>query len=285
MFPRLVAALAAYALMQVPSFAEECPNYQYGARLRAQKVVASGVPTMAENGQTATTNNSGSGVALTDNFILTNYHVVEGAKKLHIPQASGTTPQATLVKHDALLDLALLKLEAPLIPVLRPMRVAPSTAQVDDLYQLWSKNQERWLAGQVVRLPYMESLAGHEPFFYTQLSGLRGDSGSALYNCKGEVMGLVKGIRLRKLSSSPVTEAETARLHHLYITLNIGLYGGSTAGIDAFSYMSLNLRTEAVRPEAIRSFVCTYNHTLFTNCPAPPVNLNESGQVSARTPK
>lgn len=62
---------------------------------------------------------SGSGFIISDQgFIVTNNHVVEGAARLEVILADGTTAQATLVGVDPFADLAVVRVDGPLPGVL-----------------------------------------------------------------------------------------------------------------------------------------------------------------------
>jgi 2-alkenal reductase len=60
---------------------------------------------------------SGSGVVISDQgHIVTNAHVVDGAEKLEVILSDGTTLPATLVGSDAYSDLAVIKIDAGVVP-------------------------------------------------------------------------------------------------------------------------------------------------------------------------
>jgi serine protease Do len=42
-------------------------------------------------------------------YVVTNYHVVEGVRRIEVTLASGKTTSATLVSHDPRTDLAVIK--------------------------------------------------------------------------------------------------------------------------------------------------------------------------------
>ena len=64
-------------------------------------------------GQVSATASSGSGFILSeDGYIVTNYHVIEGAEKLTVKLHSGDEYEATVVGYDSTNDVALIKIDA-----------------------------------------------------------------------------------------------------------------------------------------------------------------------------
>lgn len=65
------------------------------------------------NGQTQTAQFTGSGFVITaDGYIVTNYHVVEGAKKVTVTATNGNEYSAKVIGYESANDIALLKAEA-----------------------------------------------------------------------------------------------------------------------------------------------------------------------------
>src|SRR5581483_8964537 len=63
----------------------------------------------------------GSGVIVSaDGYILTNHHVIDGAKDIHVDLNDGRTLDAKLIGSDPPSDLALLKVNASSLPTLTP---------------------------------------------------------------------------------------------------------------------------------------------------------------------
>jgi len=73
----------------------------------------------ARRGQRAETGGSGSGLVFApDGYILTNSHVVRGAKSLEVQLTDGTAHTAALVGEDAATDLAVIRVQASGLPYL-----------------------------------------------------------------------------------------------------------------------------------------------------------------------
>ena len=69
------------------------------------------------DGEQRRVNGMGTGVVIdARGYVITNYHVVEGVRRIEVTLASGKTVAATLVSHDPRTDLAVIKVsnDAPL---------------------------------------------------------------------------------------------------------------------------------------------------------------------------
>lgn len=89
------------------------PSEVYNAYVSSVVGIANEGTTTNVFGQVSSTASSGSGFILSeDGYIITNYHVVEGATKLTVTLHSGEEYEATVVGYEASNDVALLKIEA-----------------------------------------------------------------------------------------------------------------------------------------------------------------------------
>ena len=183
----------------------------------------------------------GSGVAVADGgIILTNHHVVDGAKNIDVVLADSRSCKATILWQDKALDLAIIKSEINL-PYLgfgaaenlivgeRVLAIGtPLSLQFQHTHTggiLSALN--RTVAVQTdIGESYMQSLIQHDASINP------GNSGGPLINLRGEVI----GINTLKLSSAegigfaiPVEIAEPVLAHVLedgsYHTAYIGIYG------------------------------------------------------------
>ena len=135
---------------------------------------------------------SGSGFILTtDGYIMTNHHVVNGADKISILTNDQTTYDADLIGSDKRSDLALLKIKAKNLPVVK-------IASIDEV-----KLGEWVLAigspfgfNQTVTAGIVSGkqrkLAGdnYVPYIQTDVAINPGNSGGPLFNLSGEVIGV-----------------------------------------------------------------------------------------------
>jgi serine protease Do len=136
----------------------------------------------------------GSGVVVTaDGYILTNHHVIEGARQVEVELSDGRTLKATVVGSDAPSDLAVLKLEA------RGLKTLPlgdsDHVRVGDVALAVGNPLG---VGQTVTLGIVSAKgratgAGQgsfEDFIQTDAPINQGNSGGALINTKGELIGI-----------------------------------------------------------------------------------------------
>jgi Do/DeqQ family serine protease len=138
----------------------------------------------------------GSGVVMTtDGYILTNNHVVDGADKIHVDLADGRTLEGKVIGTDKPSDLALVKVNATSLPT-APLGNSDS-AQVGDVVLAIGNPLG---VGQTVTMGIVSakgrstgSGAGdrsYQDFLQTDAPINHGNSGGALVNTKGEVVGI-----------------------------------------------------------------------------------------------
>ena len=93
------------------------PSQLYASCVDSVVAISSTVTSTGIYGNTSTGTSSGSGFILTDDgYIVTNYHVVEGATNLAVTTHDGTEYQAELKGKDSTNDVAVLKVEASDLP-------------------------------------------------------------------------------------------------------------------------------------------------------------------------
>jgi Do/DeqQ family serine protease len=136
----------------------------------------------------------GSGVIVTgDGYILTNHHVVDGASEITVELTDGRTVSAKAIGSDAPSDLAVLKVD---LTNLQPIGLANSDAvQVGDVVLAIGNPLG---IGQTVTLGIISAKGratgvgdgSYEDFLQTDAPINRGNSGGALVNAKGELIGI-----------------------------------------------------------------------------------------------
>ena len=136
----------------------------------------------------------GSGVVIgNDGYILTNHHVVEGADEIKVDFTDGRTMTAKLVGSDKASDLALVKVNAT---DLRAATLGNSDAvQVGDVVLAVGNPLG---VGQTVTMGIISAKGrttrvgdgGYEDFLQTDAPINHGNSGGALVNTKGELVGI-----------------------------------------------------------------------------------------------
>ncbi len=136
----------------------------------------------------------GSGVIVTtDGYILTNNHVVDGADEIKVELTDDRTLSATLVGTDKASDLALLKVTAS---DLHPIAIGNSeNVRVGDVVLAVGNPLG---VGQTVTMGIISAKGrstsvgdgGYEDFLQTDAPINHGNSGGALVNTKGELVGI-----------------------------------------------------------------------------------------------
>jgi len=146
-------------------------------------------------GFTTTSAASGSGFVLTeDGYILTNYHVVEGSEAITVTLYDGTAYEADLIGYDESLDTAILKVDAQdLVPVVLgdsdALQVGESVIAIGNpLGELTFS----LTAGAVSALDREVTFSGAVTMdlIQTDCAINSGNSGGALFNLYGEVVGI-----------------------------------------------------------------------------------------------
>lgn len=143
----------------------------------------------------------GSGVIVTSSgYILTNNHVVEGADELSIALAEGREFPARLIGADPKTDIAVLKIDAENLPFItladsEKLRVGDIVFAVGNPLSI----------GQTVtmgivsakgrnNLGLLENIHGYEDFIQTDAAINMGNSGGALVDAKGRLVGINSAI-------------------------------------------------------------------------------------------
>lgn len=145
----------------------------------------------SSNGRGITT--LGSGVIMNNKgYILTNRHVINGADQIIVALQDGRFFEAMLVGSDSLTDLAVLKITAANLPVIpinrdRVAHVGDIVMAIGNPYNLGQTVTQGIISatGRVGLSP-----SGRQNFLQTDASINRGNSGGALINSLGELMGI-----------------------------------------------------------------------------------------------
>ena len=150
-------------------------------------------PDLAERGQSRRATNLGSGVIVApEGYILTSYHVVEGADDIEVVLSDGRQLQARIRGSDPESDLAVLKAEGSNLPAIT--FAAPEALQVGDVV-LAIGNPFGF--GSTVTLGIVSALGRNqlginrfEDFIQTDAAINPGNSGGALVDAGGHLVGI-----------------------------------------------------------------------------------------------
>jgi len=138
----------------------------------------------------------GSGVVLTpDGYIVTNNHVVEGADEVEVTFNNKVKKTATIIGTDPTTDLALIKVEASDLQYLTfgdsdNVRIGEWVLAVGNPFNLTSTVTAGIVSAKARNLSILGEGTSVESFIQTDAAVNPGNSGGALVNTKGELVGI-----------------------------------------------------------------------------------------------
>ncbi len=139
---------------------------------------------------------SGSGVIVSeDGYIVTNYHVIEGGQRFEIILPNKRTLNGKLIGHDPDTDLALLKVNADYLSPL-PFgnsdiaQVGEWVLAVGNPFDLNSTITAGIISAKARNIDILNDYYSVESFIQTDAVVNPGNSGGALVNTKGELIGI-----------------------------------------------------------------------------------------------
>jgi len=160
-------------------FFDPLREYLYGDRGRNQSFVA-----------------FGSGVVISsDGYIVTNNHVVENADKISVTFNNREELQAQLIGRDPTTDLALIKVDASQLPFLSfgnsdDLKVGEWVLAVGNPFNLTSTVTAGIVSAKARNINILGGSSSIESFIQTDAVVNRGNSGGALVNTRGELIGI-----------------------------------------------------------------------------------------------
>ncbi|WON76542.1 outer membrane-stress sensor serine endopeptidase DegS [Serratia sp. UGAL515B_01] len=135
----------------------------------------------------------GSGVIMNDRgYIITNRHVIKDAQQITVVLQDGRRYEAMLVGSDSLTDLAVLKIDPGNLPVIpintkRTAHIGDVVLAIGNPYNL-GQTVTQGIISATGRISM--STNGRQSFLQTDASINHGNSGGALVNSLGELMGI-----------------------------------------------------------------------------------------------
>ena len=139
---------------------------------------------------------TGSGVIISeDGFIVTNNHVVAGASEVEVTVGENKTFKAEIVGTDPATDIALLKINAKGLPTLPigdsdNLRLGEWVLAIGSPYGLTSTITAGIVSAKGCSMPNYSGEFKIESFIQTDAAVNPGNSGGALVNIKGELVGI-----------------------------------------------------------------------------------------------
>lgn len=138
----------------------------------------------------------GSGVIIsTDGYVVTNNHVVDGASKLRVTLNDDRTFDAELIGRDAATDVALLKIDGKDLPTLAfgssdALRLGEWVLAIGSPFDLRSTVTAGIVSAKGRQMGVIPSQFSVESFIQTDAAVNPGNSGGALVNAHGELVGI-----------------------------------------------------------------------------------------------
>lgn len=139
---------------------------------------------------------TGSGVAISrDGYIVTNHHVIEKAEQVEVTLNNNKEYKAQIVGIDPQTDLAVLKIEADPLPYMifgnsDSLLVGEWVLAVGNPFRLQSTVTAGIVSAKARNINVLEDRSGIESFIQTDAAVNPGNSGGALINTKGELIGI-----------------------------------------------------------------------------------------------
>ena len=150
---------------------------------------------------------SGSGVIISeDGYIITNRHVINNAKEIEVVLNDKRTYNAKILGEDSNSDLALLKIEEKMLPFLKfgnsnNLRIGEWVLAVGNPYNLNSTVTAGIISAKSRKINILND-GGIESFIQTDAAINSGNSGGALINTNGNLIGINTAIQSKTGSFS-----------------------------------------------------------------------------------
>ncbi len=146
-------------------------------------------------------NGMGTGVVIDERgYILTNYHVVEGVRRIEVTLADNATHVAQLISSDPAQDLAVIKVNLPhTMPVITigtssDLMIGEPVIALGNAYG-YSHTLTRGIVSALHRSVQVSDAQSYEDLIQTDASINPGNSGGPLLNIDGEMVGINVAVR------------------------------------------------------------------------------------------
>lgn len=233
------------------------PNFVNAASKATSSVVyiKTQSATAKDDWQPAYAHSNGSGVIVSpDGYIVTNKHVIDGGERIQIVLDDRRELSARLIGFDESTDLALLKVEGDDLPYLQigdsdALAVGEWVLAVGTPFRLQSTVTAGIVSAKARSLEIIEDPTGIESFIQTDAAVNPGNSGGALINTSGELVGITTAILTFSGRSEGYSFAIPANLVKKVIsdlrefgTVHRGILGIEASTVDFDLSQELNLK-------------------------------------------
>ncbi len=169
--------------------------------IHGEKTVASDGKSTQGGDVARRVNGMGTGVILDERgYIATNFHVVDGVKKITVTTADRETYVADLLSHDAKTDLAIIKIDVheklPVIAIGASHDLMPgeTVVAVGNAYG-YEHTVTRGIVSALHRTVQVSDAQSYEDLIQTDASINPGNSGGPLLNINGQMIGINVAVR------------------------------------------------------------------------------------------
>ena len=206
---------------------------------------------------------SGSGVILTeDGYIVTNNHVIK-ASEITVTTANNDEYDAVLIGTDPTTDIALLKIEAQDLPKINvgnsnEVRLGQWVLAVGNPFNLTSTVTAGIISAKGRDINIIDEQSAIESFLQTDAAVNPGNSGGALVNTAGELVGINTAISSRSGSFEGYSFAVPANLV-MKVVGDLKEFGRVQRAFIGINYNELNARLSEQLDLAINSGVYVAN--------------------------
>ena len=167
--------------------------------IHGQKVV--GGAEDGSGGELRRVNGMGTGVVVDPRgYVVTNYHVVEGVRRIEVTLSTGRTTAATLISHDPRTDLAVIKVDTDTpLPVIRigtssDLMIGETVLAVGNAYG-YEHTVTRGIVSALHRDVEVSRTQRYDDLIQTDASINPGNSGGPLLNIDGEAIAINVAVR------------------------------------------------------------------------------------------
>lgn len=216
----------------------------------------------------------GSGFIISeDGYILTNYHVIEGADRVKVRTQTGESYEGTVVGTDDSTDIALIKINASKLPFAKlgdsaAMRVGDWVVAIGNPFGLG----HTVTAGIISAKERIIGAGPYDAFIQTDASINPGNSGGPLFNLNGEVIAINTAInpRAQGIGFSVPINVVKSTLEDLKNegTVQRGWLGVALGPVDTSELEALKLSGGAIIRE------------IYANTPAAEAGLQKGDIIS-----
>ena len=214
----------------------------------------------------------GSGVIVnSDGLILTNYHVIESADRIQVMLTDGREREAKLIGFDEATDLALLSINAESLPAanfanINSVSIGDIVLAIGNPYGI-GQTVTQGIVSALGR--YGLNLNAYENYIQTDAAINEGNSGGALINTDGEVIGINSGLYSRSGGSTGIGFAIPINVVE-FVMQNLIDYGHVRRGW-------LGISVEEITPALAEQFGLTLTSGLILTAVAPEGPAQHAG--------